>query len=92
MQSTTILEILRVFLIVLGALSVVWGVSDMFGDGQQSSGGVKKIVGGIAFASLSGFILTWAIQQVGAAEAKAGISGASYILPYVSQKFNAFRR
>ena len=87
MQSTAILSILRVFLIVLGALSVVWGVSDMFGDGQQSSAGVKKLVGGIAFASISGIILTWAIAQVGAAEAQAGIKGA-LLIPFMFPGFS----
>jgi hypothetical protein len=75
MQSTALLTILRVFLVVLGALSVVWGIYDMFGEGQQGSVGIKKIVGGLAFASISWFVLTWAIKQVGAAEAQAGIKG-----------------
>mgnify|MGYP001165973317 CR=1 FL=1 len=38
MQSTALLTILRVFLVVLGALSVVWGIYDMFGEGQQGLG------------------------------------------------------
>lgn len=82
MQSTTILTVLRVFLIVLGALSVIWGIYDMFGDGQQSSMGIKKIVGGIAFAAIAGLIMTWAISEVGKAESQAGISGSIY-LPYI---------
>lgn len=81
-MSTTFLEVLRIFLIVAGGLGIVWGVSDMFGDGQQSSMGVKKIVGGLAFASISAIILTWSIDQVKAAEAKAGISAAvNYVIP-----------
>lgn len=90
MQSTTMLSIVRVFLIVLGGISAVWGISDMFGDGQQSSAGVKKLIGGIAFAAISGFMLTWAIQQVGAAEAQAGISGANIVIPHFVQKFTGF--
>jgi hypothetical protein len=81
-MSTTFLEILRIFLIVAGGLGIVFGVSDMFGDGQQSSMGVKKIVGGLAFASISAIILTWSITQVKSAEAKAGITAAAnYIIP-----------
>jgi hypothetical protein len=81
-MSTTFLEVLRVFLVVMGGLTIVWGVSDMFGDGQQSSAGVKKIVGGLAFASISFIIMTWSITNVKAAEAKAGITSAvNYIIP-----------
>jgi len=79
MGSTTMLSILRILLIVLGGLTVVWGIYDMFGDGQQNSMGVKKIVGGVAFASISGFLLTWAIKQVSDAEAQAGISACIYL-------------
>ncbi|WP_020072473.1 hypothetical protein [Faecalispora sporosphaeroides] len=87
MQSTTILTLLRIFLIVMGAFSVIWGINDMFGDGQQSSVGTKKIVGGIAFAAISGFIMTWAIKEVGAAEAQAGI-GAVLMSPLFSPFLN----
>ena len=57
-MSTSLLEILRVFLVVMGALAVIWGIYDMFGEGQQNSVGVKKIVGGIAFAAISWLIIT----------------------------------
>lgn len=76
MQSTIGLQVLRTFLVVLGVLAVIWGIYDMFGDGQQSSMGVKKIVGGLAFGSLAYFFMTWAIGQVTSAESQAGISGA----------------
>lgn len=87
MQSTTILSLLRVFLIVMGAFSVIWGINDTFGDGQQSSIGSKKIVGGIAFAAISGFIMTWAIKEVSSAEAQAGIASIM-MTPLFSPFFN----
>ena len=57
MDAATILKILKILLIVLGGITVVWGIYDMFGDGQQNSSGLKKIIGGIAFAAISAFIL-----------------------------------
>lgn len=75
MDAATILKILKILLIVLGGITVVWGIYDMFGDGQQNSSGLKKIIGGIAFAAISAFILTWAEGEIKAAEAAAGISG-----------------
>lgn len=80
MGSETILTVLRIFLIVLGGFTVIWGVYDMFGDGQQNSMGIKKIIGGVAFAAISGFLLTWAISEVGKAEAEAGIKTARVFL------------
>ena len=80
------LELLQIFLVVLGILGVIWGINDVFGEGQQSSVGSKKIVGGIAFAVISYFLMNWAIQQVGNAAAKAGIS--SSILPAVTWAFH----
>lgn len=81
-SSTSYLEILRILLGVVGGLTFLWGLSDMFGDGQQSSMGVKKIVGGIAFGAISYFILTQSINSVKSAEAKAGITAAAnYIIP-----------
>lgn len=74
MQSAAILSMLRTFLIVLGCFSVIWGINDMFGDGQQSSIGTKKIVGGLAFAVLSGFMMTWMMKEIASAEAQAGIA------------------
>jgi hypothetical protein len=82
MKSTTLLTILQTFLMVLGALGALWGMYDMFGEGQQTSVGVKKLVGGLAFAALSYFIMKAAIQNVSSAEAKAGISAC--ILPAIS--------
>lgn len=68
------LELLQVFLIVLGSIAALWGVYDCFGEGQQGSVGVKKIIGGIAFAIISGVVMQWAVNKVGAAEAKAGVA------------------
>ena len=91
MQSKTLLSLLRIFLIVLGALGFLWGLYDMFGDGQQSSMGVKKMLGGIAFACISGFLLTWAINQVGSAESQAGISACFQLPVYVHMISNLIR-
>ena len=57
MEGTiTILEILKYLLTAVGILTVAWGVYDMFGDnGNQSSMGVKKIIGGAAFGII-GFV------------------------------------
>ena len=77
MKSSTILGLIQTFLMVLGAFIALWGVYDMMqGDGQQSSVGVKKLIGGIAFASISWFILKNSIASVSSAEAQAGISAA----------------
>lgn len=81
-MSTSLLQIIQTFLVVLGILGVIWGIYDMFGEGQQSSVGVKKIIGGIAFAAVSYFLMNYAIKNVSAAEAKAGISGC--ILPAIA--------
>lgn len=81
-MSTSLLQILQTFLVVLGVLGAIWGIYDMFGEGQQSSIGIKKIIGGIAFAAISYFLLNYAIKNVTAAEAKAGISAC--VLPALS--------
>ncbi len=81
-MSTSLLQILQTFLVVLGVLGAIWGIYDMFGEGQQSSIGIKKIIGGIAFAAISFFLLNYAIKNVTAAEAKAGISAC--VLPALS--------
>lgn len=83
MNSKSMLEILQVFLVVLGVLGVIWGIYDMFGEGQQSSVGVKKLVGGLAFAAISWFLMSWAISKVGTAESEAGIKGA-FNLPFIT--------
>lgn len=80
MDAATILKILKILLIVLGGITVVWGIYDMFGDGQQNSSGLKKIIGGIAFAAISAFILTWAEGEIKSAEAAAGISAQVMIM------------
>lgn len=74
-MGTQMLELLRVFLVVAGLLGALWGVYDNFGDGQQSSMGTKKIIGGIAFAVIAGVVMTWAVNQVKDAEAKAKLPG-----------------
>jgi|GEM_PF-2500895 MotA/TolQ/ExbB proton channel family. len=81
-MGKTALELLQVFFVILGVLGVIWGIYDTFGEGQQSSMGIKKIVGGIAFAVISGILMQWAITKVGAAEAKAGISAC--LMPIIS--------
>ncbi len=91
-MSTSLLEILRVFLVVMGALAVIWGIYDMFGEGQQNSVGVKKIVGGIAFAAISWFIITWSISQVKSAEAKAGIKACIAYVPQIMHTITGFWR
>lgn len=65
LDVSTIMTMLQVFLVVVGGITVIWGIYDLFGDGQQSSVGVKKIIGGIAFAAISYFIMNWAKTQLG---------------------------
>lgn len=89
-MGSQMLTLLRVFLIVLGILAALWGFYDVWGEGQQSSAGVKKIVGGIAFAVVSGVAMTWAINSISAAEAKAGITAAFY-LPSLIHGITNFR-
>ncbi len=92
MSSKSMLEILQVFLVVLGVLGVIWGIYDMFGEGQQSSVGIKKLVGGLAFAAISWFLMSWAIDKVSSAESAAGISGAiniPFITSYSSYIFHS---
>ena len=76
MVAVTILSILKILLVVLGGITVVWGIYDMFGDGQQNSSGLKKIIGGIAFAVISAFILTWAEKEIASASTAAGITSS----------------
>ena len=78
-MAVTALKLLQVFLLILGGLVLVWGIYDMFGEGgNQSSVGVKKIVGGIAFMVISFFLMTWAVGQVEQAEADAGFTDTAY--------------
>lgn len=69
---------LQTFLVVLGILGAIWGIYNIFGEGQQSSVGVKKLVGGLAFAAISYFLINYAIQNVSSAEATAGIKGCVF--------------
>lgn len=64
LDVSAIMRALQVFLVVVGGVTIVWGIYDLFGDGQQSSVGIKKIIGGIAFAAISYFIMSWAITQL----------------------------
>ena len=64
LDVSAIMRTLQVFLVVVGGVTIVWGIYDLFGDGQQSSVGIKKIIGGIAFAAISYFIMSWAITQL----------------------------
>lgn len=67
-DAVALLKILRIFLVIVGAITAAWGAYDMFGDsGAQSSAGTKKIFGGISFAAISWIVMTWAIADVGAA-------------------------
>ena len=91
-MSTSLLKILRDFLVVMGALSVIWGIYDLFGEGQQNSVGNKRIVGGIAFAAISWFIITWSISQVKSAEAKAGIKACIAYAPQIMHTITGFWR
>lgn len=88
-MGTQMLELLRIFLVILGILGALWGLYDMMGGGQESSVGVKKLIGGIAFATISGIVMTWAITSVGSAEAKAGVTAA--ILPHLIHGITLFR-
>ena len=74
MEGTiTILEILKYLLTAVGVLTVAWGVYDMFGDnGNQSSMGVKKIIGGAAFA-----IISFVAMQLVVSNVQDGISQAN---------------
>lgn len=79
-MSITMLNILKIFLVVVGIFSTLWGVYDMFGDsGSQSSVGIKKIIGGIAFACIAFFVMDWAVKEVEKAESEAGITSTSVI-------------
>jgi hypothetical protein len=91
MNSTDMLTILRDFLMALGGFSVLWGFYDMWGDGQQNSVGLKKLIGGIAFAALAYFIITANMKQISAAESKAGIS-ACYNLPVIVHRMTGLIR
>jgi hypothetical protein len=78
MSGATILQVLRILLCVFGGLSIVWGIYDMFADnGNQSSMGIKKIIGGVAFIVVTMIILTWAIGQVEDAEKLADTQAAA---------------
>lgn len=51
-----ILEAIKYFITAAGLMVVAWGVYDFFSDnGNQSSSGVKRMLGGIALAAI-GFI------------------------------------
>ena len=80
MDAATILKILKILLIVLGGITVVWGIYDMFGDGQQNSSGLKKIIGGTAFAAISPFLLSLAEGEIQNAGRPAGLSGPGMVV------------
>ena len=73
MGATTVLELLRILIMVMGGIVVIFGINDVFGDGQQTSMGIKKIIGGVAVILIGYFIMTNAINQVKEASAKAGV-------------------
>lgn len=71
MDGAQVLQLLRIFIIVLGGVSALWGIYDMFNDGGGAAAmGWKKIIGGIAFGVIGGIIMTWAINDVKSATAK----------------------
>jgi hypothetical protein len=76
MGATTVLELLRILIMVMGGIVVIFGINDVFGDGQQTSMGIKKIIGGVAVILIGYFIMTNAINQVKEASAKAGVPAA----------------
>lgn len=76
MDVTVIFTILKALLSALGGLTVVWGFYDMFGDGQQNSTGLKKIVGGIAFIVISIILLAMVEKEIASASTAAGITSS----------------
>lgn len=77
-MAVTIIRVLEILLVVVGMASILWGVYDMFGDsGSQSSVGVKKIFGGIAFALIAFFVMEWAMKEIAKAETEAGFTTTS---------------
>lgn len=79
MGATTALELLRILIMVVGGITVIFGIYDIFGDGQQQSSGIKKLIGGIAIAVIGYFLMTQSINQVKDAAAKAGVT-MSYLI------------
>lgn len=75
MDVTGILQVLRTMMVVMGLVTLAWGVYDIFGEGQQTSMGIKKIFGGVAFAIIAGLVLTWAIGEVQSVQAGIGGGG-----------------
>lgn len=84
MGATTVLELLRILIMVMGGIGVIFGINDVFGDGQQTSMGIKKIIGGVAVILIGYFIMTNAINQVKDASAKAGVSAAFSVISTIS--------
>lgn len=73
-MGVTVMSILRIILVVVGIISAGWGAYDLFSENSaQSSGGIKKIVGGLAFAILMYFIMTWAMDEIKKAGQEAGM-------------------
>lgn len=92
MDATVILSMIRVFMVAFGGIIIVWGVYDMFSEGQQASGGIKRIVGGIAGIIVSIVIMTYVIQEVEKAQNAASIPSeggttlSGMIVPYIQPR------
>lgn len=76
MGATTALELLRILIMVMGGIAVIFGINDVFGDGQQTSMGIKKIIGGVAVIIIGYFLMTQAINNVKSAAGQAGVQVA----------------
>jgi hypothetical protein len=81
MGATTALELLRILIMVMGGIAVIFGINDVFGDGQQTSMGIKKIIGGVAVIIIGYFLMTQAINNVKTAAGQAGVKVAVYTFP-----------
>ena len=74
-MGMNIMSILRILLVVVGIISAAWGIYDLFSDNSAQSGGaIKKIIGGLAFAIIIYFVMSWAMNEIGRAGQEAGMT------------------
>lgn len=74
-MGSQILDIIKIFMVCLGAFSTAWGLYELWNDaGGQAAIGNKKVMGGIAFMILSGIIMTMIINDIKKAEQSAGVT------------------
>lgn len=65
MTGSEMLDMLKIFLVILGVVSAAWGVYNLFGDsGAQNGIAWAKIFGGIAFAVIIGITLSSASKDI----------------------------